>query len=192
MWRSIPYGKPLSNQTVYILDNNLRPIPVGAIGEMYIGGKGVARGYLNQPLLTSDKFKYIKLNDVISGHEHNLKVYKTGDQGRYMEDGNIEFLGRAKSKLVINSKRIWLGTIETLISQYSGVKQNIVVAKQGEDKHLICYYIADYLLNKELITAFLNYSLPRHLIPSSFIKIDSIPLSRNGKLDREALNHYTN
>ena len=191
-WRSVPYGKPLGNQTVYILDRNLKPVPIGAVGEMYIGGKGLARGYYKQPLLTADKFKHIKLNDVWSGKEFDLRVYRTEDLGRYMDDGNIEFLGRSKSQIMINSLMVWPGVVETLISQYSGIKQNVVLAKGEKDKHLVCYYVADSQLNENLIIAFLNYNLPGYLIPRSFIKIESIPLSRNGKLDRGALFNYTN
>jgi amino acid adenylation domain-containing protein len=191
-WRSVPYGKPLGNQTVYILDNNLKPVPVGAVGEMYIGGKGLAKGYYKQPLLTSDKFKYIKLNYMSPGREHELRVYKTEDLGRYMEDGNIEFLGRYKSQIILNGLIVWPGVVETLISQYSGIKQSIVLGKGEKDKHLVCYYVADSQLNKSLIIAFLSSYLPNYLIPREFIKIDSVPLSRNGKLDRGALSNYTN
>lgn len=191
-WRSIPYGSPLGNQTVYILDKNLKPVPVGAVGEMYIGGAGLAKGYFNQPSLTSDKFKNIKLKDIISGQEHDLRVYRTEDLGRYMDNGNIEFLGRSKSQVMINGLRVWPGVVETLIAQYCGIKQNIVLAKGQSDKHLVCYYVADHRLNEELIISFLSRNLSNHLLPKEFIKIDNVPLSRNGKLDRGALFNYAN
>lgn len=189
-WRSIPYGKPLGNQAIYILDNNLKPIPVGAVGEMYIGGKGLSRGYYKQPLLTSDKFKHIQLDNVLSGKKYNVRVYKTEDLGRYMEDGNIEFLGRSNSLLVVNKLTSCIGIVETLISQYAGIKQNIILAMKNQDKHLICYYVAAFQLNTHSLIAFLSKKIPEYLIPKKFIKIDKVPLSRNGKLDRGPLLNY--
>lgn len=185
-WRSVPYGKPLYNQVVYILDNNMMPVPIGAIGEIYIGGKGLARGYFKQPSLTSDKFKNIKLKDAESEREYIVRVYKTEDLGRYMDDGNIEFLGRTKNSIMINGLRLWPGVIETLISQYPGIKQNVVLTNHN-DQYLVCYYVADSQLNKDSIIKFLDQKISKYLIPTKFTKIDNLPLSRNGKLDRGAL-----
>jgi non-ribosomal peptide synthetase component F len=124
-------GRPISNMTSYILDENMRPVPLGAVGELHIGGVGLARGYLNKPELTAEKFV---INPFQSEEEkargYNGKLYKTGDLARYLADGNIEYLGRNDFQVKVRGYRIELGEIETAIGSHNGVKQCAVVARE--------------------------------------------------------------
>jgi amino acid adenylation domain-containing protein/non-ribosomal peptide synthase protein (TIGR01720 family) len=140
-WKSIPYGKPLSNQQFYILDSHLHPVPIGMAGEMYIGGDGVARSYLNRPDLTSEKF----IPNPFS-NESGSRLYKTGDQARYLSDGNIEFLGRIDNQVKIRGLRIELGEIESVLSQHPAVQETVAIVREDNpgDKRLVAYIVPDF------------------------------------------------
>ncbi|MGD9488077.1 MAG: amino acid adenylation domain-containing protein [Calditrichaceae bacterium] len=183
---NIPIGRPRANREFYILDNQLRPLPVGIPGELHIGGNALAIGYLNQPELTAEKF----INNPF-GKESGILLYKTGDLARYLPDGNIEFLGRADNQVKIRAFRIELGEIEAALNQCGGISRSIVTAIEDSSgvKRLIAYYINGK--NQDLPVKELRGSiqkrLPDYMIPSAFIRMDQFPLSPAGKIDRRAL-----
>jgi amino acid adenylation domain-containing protein len=184
--RSIPLGKPIANTQVYILDSHGEPVPVGIEGEIYIGGHGVARGYLNRPELTAERF----LNDPFSA-ETNARMYKTGDRGRWLPDGTIEFLGRNDFQVKLRGFRIELGEIEAKLSQCAGVRDATVIAREDAPggKRLVAYLVAEEgieLSVAELRDA-LSRQLPEYMVPSAFVQLDAMPLTANGKVDRQAL-----
>ena len=185
-WKSIPYGRPLSNQTFYVLDADRQPLPVGIPGELYIGGVGLARGYLNRPELTQEKFIANPFCDRAKD-----RLYKTGDLGRYLSDGNIEFLGRIDCQVKIRGFRIELGEIETVLAQHPAVREIAVVAREdiSEDKCLIAYLVPSQEKTPTIdeLRCFLKQKLPDYMVPSAFVILDSLPLTANGKLDRRAL-----
>ncbi len=181
-WKSIPYGKPLGNQSFYVLDKNLSLCPIGIPGDLYIGGEGVAQGYLHNKALTAEKFI-----------EHPFQsqgiIYKTGDLGRYFSDGNIEFLGRSDHQVKIRGFRIELGEIETALIKIPQVKAAIALAVGDslENKILIAYIVTDEEIHPQAMKDKLTQFLPEYMIPSFFIRIPNIPLTPNGKVDRKAL-----
>jgi acyl carrier protein len=179
---SPPIGKPIANTQIYILDQYLQPLPIGVIGEMYIGGDGVAREYINRPELTAKKF--------IPNPFGKGKLYKTGDLARYLADRNIEFLGRIDNQVKIRGFRVELGEIEAHLNQHPDVKETVVIVKDKLqiDKYLVAYFTVNrkQLKVKELRT-FLSKKLPNHMIPSAFVTLDQFPLTPNGKIDRKAL-----
>ena len=187
---TIPIGKPISNTLVYILDKNLNPVPIGINGEVYIGGEGTARGYLNHPGLTAEKFiknPFVK-EDIL---------YRTGDLARRLpdENANIEFIGRIDSQVKIRGLRIELGEIESRLIEHQLVKETVVEARGDEkgNKYLYAYIVpqskvqgAGYEWDNQL-RQYLSQILPNFMVPSFFIPIESIPLTSNGKIDRKAL-----
>ena len=189
-------GKAIFNTTTYILDTNLEPVAVGLLGELYIGGAGVARGYLNLPELTSERFianPFQTESEKISGI--NARLYRTGDLVRYCTDGNIEFLGRNDSQVKINGFRIELGEVESKLLGIFGVKQAVVIASQYKDinaiatenKFLVGYYVADNKLDESLILAELSDILPEYMLPKILVFLKQLPINTNGKLDYRAL-----
>ncbi|KAF9344738.1 hypothetical protein BGX34_005377, partial [Mortierella sp. NVP85] len=180
----VPIGRPIANKTVYLLDQHQQPVPIGAIGELYIGGVGVARGYLNRPDLTSN----VLLPDPFATH-NDARMYKTGDLGRYLPDGNIVFLGRNDHQVKIRGFRIELGEIEARLSEHPLVnKAAIITIGKESDKKLVGYVVAkpdDNLLNT--LRAHLSSCLPEYMVPAAIVRLDSLPLNSNGKLDRKAL-----
>ncbi|HXO05828.1 MAG TPA: non-ribosomal peptide synthetase [Candidatus Sulfotelmatobacter sp.] len=183
---SIPIGRPISNARVYILDATLRPVPVGESGEIYTAGDGVARGYLNNPDETAEKF----LPDPFAANPGE-RMYRTGDLARWTEDGNVEFLGRIDNQVKILGHRIEPGEIETVLTMHPGVKHVSVVAQTDENgtKRLIAYYACSSETGptpREL-RQFLQGKLPQYMVPSLFVALESLPLSTNGKVDRSAL-----
>jgi len=183
---SIPIGRPISNARVYILDENLRPVPAGESGEIYTAGDGVARGYLNNASETAEKF----LPDPFAA-KPNERMYRTGDLARWTEDGNVEFLGRIDNQVKILGHRIEPGEIETVLTMHQGVKHVSVVAQTDENgtKRLIAYYACSSEggpAPREL-RQFLQGKLPQYMVPSLFVALESLPLSTNGKVDRSAL-----
>ncbi|MDP3561433.1 MAG: amino acid adenylation domain-containing protein [Legionellaceae bacterium] len=166
-------GRPMSNEQTYILDSSFNPLPIGVIGELYIGGAGLARGYLNQPELTKERF--------INNPFGEGRLYKTGDLVRWLTDGNIEYIGRNDFQVKIRGYRIELGEIETALSIHPDIKQCVVLS---HDAKLIAYYVGQ---TKESLDDYLRNKLPDYMIPSIFIAMESFPLTINGKLDRKAL-----
>ncbi|NRB37084.1 MAG: amino acid adenylation domain-containing protein [Pseudomonadales bacterium] len=190
--RSIPIGKPIHNTQLHILDSSLNIVPTGVAGELYIGGTGLALGYLNRHDLTQQTFIE---NPYAKSHGHaSKKLYKTGDVARYLSDGNIEYLGRTDHQIKVRGQRIELGEIESRLQQLEHVRESIVVAKSPDGDQTNMQLIAYCLLPKgqeELdhnqIKAKLKQDLPDYMLPSYFISLDKWPLSANGKINRKAL-----
>ncbi|MCC5641838.1 amino acid adenylation domain-containing protein [Nostoc sp. CHAB 5824] len=185
---SIPIGRPISNTQTYILDNNLQPVPIGIPGELYIGGDGLARGYLNQPELTTEKFISNPFKNSQSESKH---LYKTGDLTRYLPDGNIEFLGRLDHQVKIRGFRIELGEIETMLGQHPAVQKNVAVVREDVpgNKLIVAYLVpkpGETIVSDEM-HSFIKQKLPDYMLPSVFVILDSLPLNANGKVDRKTL-----
>ncbi|WP_126651528.1 non-ribosomal peptide synthetase [Chryseobacterium aureum] len=178
----VPIGRPVANTSLYILDKNNGLLPVGVVGELCIGGCQVAEGYLHQESLTNEKF-------VPNPFKEGEKMYRTGDLARWMPDGNIEYLGRKDDQVKIRGYRIELGEIEDVLSGLPGVTQSCVLAKTDEhgDKRLVAYVVVTGELDKEVLQSQLQESLPEHMVPRLWMKLDEMPLNSNGKLDRKAL-----
>ncbi|MBW4417620.1 MAG: amino acid adenylation domain-containing protein [Myxacorys californica WJT36-NPBG1] len=184
--KTVPLGRPLANTQIYILDAELQPVPVGAVGELYIGGNSLARGYLNQPKLTAEKFIP---HPFMSGTE--ARLYRTGDLARYLPDGNIEFLGRIDHQVKIRGFRIELGEIEAVLKQHSIVKEAVVAVKEDTsgELRLVAYVLPheQEMLDKCELHRWLSEKLPEYMMPSAFVMLKTLPLTANGKLDRQAL-----
>ncbi|NEZ84183.1 amino acid adenylation domain-containing protein [Clostridium botulinum] len=178
---NIPIGKPMYNQRVYIL-NNKKVAPIGVSGELCISGDGLARGYLNNPELTSEKF-------VDNPFEPGERMYRTGDLAKWLPDGNIEFLGRIDNQVKIRGFRIELEEIENRLLEYEGVKEAVVVAKEDKErsKYLCAYIVSNNKIDRNELKNYLLKGLPEYMIPSYFIELEKIPLTSNGKIDRRAL-----
>jgi len=184
---SPPIGRPISNTRIYILDNHGEPLPIGVTGEIYIGGAGVARGYLNRPELTAERF----IPDPFST-EPSARMYKTGDLARYLPDGNIEFLGRNDFQVKIRGFRIELGEIEARLSEYPGIIETAILAREivPGDKRLVAYYTGENdkaAVEADALRAYLKESLPDHMVPAAYVNLPELPLTHNGKLNRNAL-----
>lgn len=182
----VPIGRPISNTQVYILDEQLRPVPPGTAGELYAVGDGLARGYLNDPRATDEKFVR---NPFATGGQDD-RMYRTGDLASWRSDGVIEFLGRADNQVKINGHRIEPGEIETALGAHGRIKQACVVAYPGDrgSKRLVAYYVSsDGALNETELRRFLAGKLPEFMIPGLFFHVTSLPLTANGKVDRSAL-----
>ncbi|MFQ4145498.1 amino acid adenylation domain-containing protein [Chlorogloeopsis sp. ULAP02] len=188
--QEVPIGKPISNIQTYILDRYLQPVPIGVIGELYIGGKGLARGYCNQPELTVEKF-------IPNPFEEGKRLYKTGDLVRYCNDANIEIIGRIDHQVKIRGFRIELEEIETKLNQHFAVQDAVVIVREDSpgDKRLVAYIVPNTqnleLDNKSEFTLHLRQllkaSLPEYMVPSAFVIQDKLPLTTNGKIDKRAL-----
>jgi len=183
---AVPIGRPIPNAQVYILDDLLRLLPIGVAGDLYIGGVGMARGYVRRPDLTAEKF----IPDPFSG-EPGARLYKTGDIARYRPDGNIEFLGRTDHQVKIRGFRIELGEIEGTLEQHPAVLQAIVQPQEvapGE-KRLVAYVVAERESRPTAgeLRGFLKDKLPEHMVPAVFVLLDAFPLTTNGKVNRRAL-----
>ncbi|MBD2606574.1 non-ribosomal peptide synthetase [Scytonema hofmannii FACHB-248] len=182
---SVPIGQPIANTQLYILDQYYQPVPIGVPGELYIGGAGLARGYLNQPELTAVKF----IPNLFS-HEPGARLYKTGDLARYRWDGNLEFLGRIDHQVKVRGYRIELGEIEGLLGQHPEVQEAVVLMREDVPKNqrLVAYFVA----NTEIapittnLRNFLKEKLPEYMVPSVFVQLKALPLTTNGKVDRRA------
>ena len=183
---TIPIGRPISNTTVYLLDKNLQPVPTGVGGELFIGGEGLAQGYLNDAGTTGEKF----IPDPF-GKEEGARLYRTGDIARYDLDGNIEFLGRIDNQIKIRGFRVEPGEIEAVLGQHRAVKSSIVVGSndQTEGKRLLAYVVpveGSSITYHDLRT-FLAKNLPDYMVPARFVFLKALPLTPNGKVDRRAL-----
>ncbi|NWC11126.1 non-ribosomal peptide synthetase [Pseudomonas agarici] len=177
-----PIGGPIADLRLYLLDARREPVPVGVVGELYVSGPGVTRGYLNQPQLTAERF----LDDPFSAAP--CRMYKTGDLGRWLANGEIEYLGRNDDQVKIRGFRIELGEIEGVLGSVEGVTELVVIARQDTpgDQRLVAYYTADEGLNERLRTQAAS-RLPAHMVPSAFVHLPGLPLTANGKLDRAGL-----
>ncbi|MET1070520.1 MAG: amino acid adenylation domain-containing protein [Pseudomonas prosekii] len=178
-----PIGKPIANTRIYLLDAHQQPVPLGVIGELYIGGVQVARGYLNRAQLNAERF----LQDPFSD-DPNARLYRTGDVARYRADGNIEYLGRNDDQVKIRGLRIELGEIQARLAQCSGVQEAVVLAREDVpgDKRLVAWYTG-VAQDIEALRGDLLQHLPDYMVPALFVHLDALPLSPNGKLDRKAL-----
>ncbi|MDB0554280.1 non-ribosomal peptide synthetase, partial [Ralstonia solanacearum] len=191
-WKSIPYGRPLANQQFYVLDAFAHPVPIGAVGELYIGGEGVAQGYLNRPELNAERF----IADPFRP-DANTKLYRTGDLGRYLPDGNIEFLGRIDSQVKIRGFRVELGEIETALALHPDVREAVVLTRGDQaGKQLAAYVVPRdaMVLAPDCVGVYarrmrrhLQDRLPDYMVPSSIHFLAAFPMTPNGKLDRNAL-----
>ncbi|OUM56214.1 hypothetical protein PIROE2DRAFT_19276, partial [Piromyces sp. E2] len=185
----ISIGTPICNCKVYILDEHLKAVPIGVEGEIFIGGYGVGKGYLNREELTKEKFLPCPFNDD-ENDRHNKIMYKTGDLGKWNNNGEIEYIGRSDFQVKIHGQRIELEEIENAINEISGIDRSIVIDKIKEtgDKYLMCYYITDNeTIDGKLIRNHLKEKLPLYMVPNYFKRIKEVPLTSNGKLDRKAL-----
>ncbi|MCQ9473759.1 amino acid adenylation domain-containing protein, partial [Pseudomonas alliivorans] len=184
---SVPIGRPIGNTSIYVLDTHQRLAPKGVTGELYIGGDGVALGYLNRPDLSVEKFLVDPFSD-----EPGAMMYRTGDLGRWMEDGQLECLGRNDDQVKIRGFRIELGEIVSCLHQLPGIGETVVLAREDEpgNVRLVAYYTSheeDTLLAPEQMRAHLQARLPDYMVPTAFIELKTLPLTANGKLDRRAL-----
>jgi amino acid adenylation domain-containing protein len=194
---SVPIGKPIGDRIVYLLDERMDPAPIGVIGEIYIGGPSVPWGYLNQPELTAERF----VPDPWGG-EDGTRLYRTGDLGKWLGDGTIDFARRQDDQVKIRGFRIELGEIEALLREYDGVRDAVVTAREEStgEKRLVAYYTvaraeetaegadtARTAVNPEDLRGYLLVRLPEYMVPAAYVCMDRFPLTRNGKLDREAL-----
>ena len=178
----VPIGRPIANTQIYILDSYGEPVPVGVVGELHIGGAGVARGYLNRPELTAEKF----VDDPFSG-EPGARMYRTGDLGRWLEDGNIEFVGRNDFQVKIRGFRIELGEIEARLMEHEQVREAVVMAREDApgDKRLVAYYtvrardgvepeaVGGEAVGAEALRAHLTGLLPEYMVPAAYVRLES-------------------
>jgi acyl-coenzyme A synthetase/AMP-(fatty) acid ligase/acyl carrier protein len=184
--REVPVGRPIRNTQVYILDRNLQPAPIGAPGELHIGGLLLARGYFDRPDATAERF---------APNPYSLKpgarIYKTGDMARYLPDSNIEFLGRNDNQVKIRGFRVELNEIESALSRHPFLRDVAVIAREHSrgEKRVLAYVVAapDHNPTTGELRSFLREELPEYMMPSAFISMDALPLTPNGKVDRAAL-----
>jgi amino acid adenylation domain-containing protein len=184
--RVVPIGRPIANTRLYILDRSMQPVPVGVAGELYIGGVQVARGYLNCPELTAERF----IPDPFS-EDPSARLYKTGDLTRFLPAGEIEYLGRLDFQVKIHGFRIELGDIETTLNLHPDVHEAVVVAREDipGNKNLVAYLVPEpnSHLSVELLRDFVKERLPEYMAPAAFVFLDALPLNSNGKVDRRSL-----
>jgi acyl-coenzyme A synthetase/AMP-(fatty) acid ligase/aryl carrier-like protein len=180
-------GKPIANARVYVLDENFHPVPIGVAGEMFVGGKGLARGYIGRPDLTAENF----VPDSFSG-EPDERLYRTGDIARYRVDGSLEFIGRRDHQVKLRGYRIELGEIEAALLEHFSVEQARVVLHEAEnrEKHLVAYLVARQTCttaDTAALRAFLQERLPGYMVPAAYVVLKELPLTANGKIDYKAL-----
>ncbi|MFN6297586.1 MAG: amino acid adenylation domain-containing protein [Microcystis sp.] len=195
----VTIGRPIANTQVYILDSHLQPVPIGVPGELHIAGAGLAKGYLNRPELTQEKFipnpfekdEVIPPTPLNKGGNEPSKLYKTGDLARYLPDGKIEYLGRIDNQVKLRGFRIELGEIEALLNQNEAVQSSCVIVREDNlgDKRLVAYVVPQPEINLTIneIRQFLRAKLPDYMVPTAFVLLDTFPLTPNGKIDRRAL-----
>lgn len=182
--RPVLIGKPISNSQAYILNKEVDLVPIGLTGEICLGGAGLARGYLNRPELTAEKFIGNPFKKQLSA-----RLYKTGDLGRWLPDGNIEYQGRLDAQVKIRGFRIELGEIEAVLQQCELINEAVVLAPEDKEGHkrLVGYIVSKNKIHKEAIAAYLKNKLPEYMIPGLWVELDELPLTPNGKIDKKAL-----
>ena len=179
---NIPIGRPLDNRSVFILDENLSLLPQGVLGELYLGGEGLARGYLNRGGLTAEKFIPNPFSD------KGDRLYRTGDIVRYLADGNIEYIGRVDHQVKVRGFRIELGEIESSLLSHECVKESVVLARtESGDTRLVGYVVLSSEFDTSELREYLKNRLPDYMVPNVLMVVDEFPLTPNGKLDRNAL-----
>ncbi|KRP67731.1 non-ribosomal peptide synthetase [Pseudomonas orientalis] len=169
-------GAPIANAFVYLLDAQQRPVPIGVVGDLYVGGQGVARGYFNRHELTAERF----LDDPFNGG----RMYRSGDLARWLPDGNLEYLGRNDDQVKIRGVRIELGEIEAALATHPSIKTAVVEYREGQ---LLAWFIAHHPVDIEALRGHLQASLPDYMLPAAYVRLEALPLTANGKLDRRAL-----
>ncbi|HGM5550335.1 TPA: amino acid adenylation domain-containing protein [Pseudomonas putida] len=172
-------GRPIANAKIYVLDAEQRPVPVGVAGELYVGGAGVARGYLNRPELSAAQFLFDPFSD-----EPQARMYRTGDQARWLADGNIEYLGRNDDQVKLRGVRIELGEIEAALGSHAALQEAVVLVRDGR---LIAWFTERTAVDIQQLHTHLQARLPDALLPSAYVRLDALPLTANGKIDRKAL-----
>lgn len=175
----VTIGSPIANTRFYVLDQFMNPVPIGIYGELYIGGAGLAHGYLNHPELTAEKF----IPDLF-GVEPGARLYRTGDLVRYVEDGSLEFGGRLDHQVKVRGFRIELGEVEAALSRHESVRTAVVIARE---QRLVAYVVGKQVLTASEWRAFLIQRLPEYMIPALFVNLEALPLLPNGKVNRRAL-----
>jgi thioesterase domain-containing protein/acyl carrier protein len=181
-----PIGRPIANTTFYILDARMQPVPIGVGGELYIGGEGVARGYLHRPDLTSERF----VPDPFAARP-GARIYRTGDVARYLPDANVQYLGRSDFQVKVRGFRIELGEIESVLSKHPAVQECVVITRQDTpgDTRLVAYAVAafGFQIDPAELRAWTKEHLPAYMVPSAIVGMDALPLTPNGKVDRRSL-----
>ena len=184
--RYFPIGKPIYNAASYVLDKYMNPVPIGVAGELYLGGINIARGYLNNPDLTKEKF----INDIFN-KEQGKKLYRTGDLAKYNKNGDLEFLGRADHQVKLRGFRIELEEIEAKLLKHSGIKEAVVIVREDKPgiQRLTSYLVPDSkdVINVNDLKNYLRKSLPEYMVPADFVTLDELPMTPNGKVDRNSL-----
>jgi len=180
-YTSVPIGRPLPKRKIYILNANLNPVPIGAVGEIYISG-GLATGYWKQPELSAKAF----IVNPFASNKENSRLYKTGDLARWLPDGNIEYIARADNQIKLRGFRIEINEIEQNIQSYPGIQQCAVVLRENTAtsmQFLACFYVSDETISEDVLSQYLAQRLPEYMIPSFFITLPELPMTKNGKLD---------
>ncbi|MCI0338092.1 MAG: amino acid adenylation domain-containing protein [Acidobacteria bacterium] len=185
-FNNIPIGKASANNLLYILNKNCEPVPIGATGELYVGGNGLSCGYLNRADLTAERFIPNPFSD-----EPGARLYRTGDLARYLPDGNIEFLGRSDYQVKVRGLRIELGEIEAVLHQHPAIREAVVLALEDApgNKRLVVYLVShqETVPTISELRSFLERKLPAYMVPVAYVWMEALPLTSNGKLDRSAL-----
>jgi amino acid adenylation domain-containing protein len=182
--RVTPIGAPAANTRVFVLDARMRPVPIGVAGELYVGGAGVARGYLDRPALTAERF----VPDPLSG-EPGARLYRTGDLGRWLPEGALAFAGRTDAQVKVRGYRVEPGEIEARLVEHPAVREAVVVAREDSagDRRLVAYYLADEPVAVQALKAHVAERLPEHMVPAACVWMQAYPRTPSGKTDRAAL-----